>query len=115
MTHDDIEVRITMRWEDGTLLTAEEEQAAKARVSRAFDEVFWRWEPAQRILDPLLRLWFKDGEACPADLEEIIYATRDLWKLVTVGASEDKRLAQLEEIRRLILAGFARRREEAER
>jgi hypothetical protein len=109
------EARITMRCEDGTLLTPEEEQAVKSRFSATMDEIFWRWEPTRLILDPLFRLWFKEGESCPADLEEIVYATRDLWKLAMVGASEDKRLAQVEEIQRLVLAGFERRRQEGER
>ena len=103
-----------MRWADGRELTSEEEQAVKADISARMDRIFWDWEPTRVILDPLLRLWFKEGEPVPGDLEEIVYATRELWKLASCGASEDKRLAQLDEIQRMVLAGFARRRAKEE-
>ena len=106
----EIDVRIApMRREDGTLLTPEEELAVKARLSKAFDEVFCKWEPVQKVLYPLLRAWWVKGEECPADLAELITDFRSLWRMCMVGA--DDRLAQYDKVGELIRACSARRRE----
>jgi len=111
---DEIEVQILpMRWEDGRLLTPAEEQAVKERVSRTFDEAFWKWEPARKTLYPLIDAWYVEGEECPDDLAAIIHETRELWKLNTIGADSDRQVAQVRRIEQLVREGFARRRDEA--
>ena len=105
------EVRMgPMRWEDGTELTPEEEDAVRRRMGSAIDEIFWKWEPARMILDPLIRAWWTDGERCPDDLAVIIRETRELWVLAVVQADQAKLQAQIAELERLTRAGFERRR-----
>jgi hypothetical protein len=104
------EVRIgPMRWPDGTELTPDEEEAVKSRVGRAFDEIFLKWEPGRKILDPLIRAWWTEGEPCPDDLAEIIRETRELWKLAMVQADRGKFEARIATLERLTRAGFERR------
>lgn len=78
----------------------------------AIDEIFWKWEPARKILDPLTRAWWTYGERCPDDLAAIIRETRELWKLVVVQADQAELEAQVAELDRLTSAGFERRRAE---
>jgi hypothetical protein len=82
-------------------------------VGSAIDEIFWKWEPARKILDPLIRAWWMDGERCPDDLVEIIRERRELWKLAVVQADQAELEAQVAELDRLTRAGFERRRAEA--
>jgi hypothetical protein len=98
-----------MRRADGTVLTREEELAVKARLSKAFDEVFCKWEPVQKVRYPLLRAWWVEAEEYPVDLAELITEFRSLWQLCIVGA--DGRLAQYDKVGELIRACSARRRE----
>lgn len=107
------EVRMgPMRRENGTELTPEEQDAVRRRVGSAIDEIFWKWEPARKILDPLIRAWWMDGERCPDDLAEIIRETRELWKLAVIQADQAELEAQVAELDRLTRAGVERRRAE---
>jgi hypothetical protein len=104
-----------MRWENGTELTPEEQDAVGRRVGSAIDEIFWKSEPAREILAPLIRAWWTDGERCPEDLAEIISETRELWKLAVVHADQAELDAQVAELGRLTRAGFDRRRDDSAR
>ncbi len=104
------EVRMgPMRWEGGTELTPEEEDAVRRRVGSAIDESSGMG-PAWMILDPLIRAWWTDGERCPDDLAVMIRETRELWVLAVVQADQAKLQAQIAELERLTRAGFERRR-----